>query len=113
MRSDLPLEGRALLLELVDLLLDGLQLALALLGGDDLAVQLADLARHVEVQGQAHEDGPPANTVSRRYACTEPGVEGTPAEDFFFFVGRSAAIKLIRIIGRPPFGQPDPPRWRR
>jgi hypothetical protein len=40
----LPLEGRSLLLELVDLLLDGLQLLLALLGGDDLAVQLADLA---------------------------------------------------------------------
>ena len=53
---DLALEGRPLQLEGVDLPLDLLQLALALLGGGDLGVQLADLARHVEVEGQADEE---------------------------------------------------------
>ena len=109
---DLALEGRPLLLQLVHLLLDRLQLSLALLGGHDLAVQLADLARHVQVQGQADEDG-----AAREHGHEQVGLHGprsgaAPA-DFFFLVGRSAARRLIRIIGRPPFGRPDRRRSRR
>ena len=64
---DLPLEGGALQLQGVDLALDLLQLALALLGGGDLGVELADLRRHVEAEAQRRPAGRrPAKRPSRR-----------------------------------------------
>ena len=115
---DLPLEGGALQLQGVDLPLDLLQLALALLGGGDLGVELADLPRHVEEEAQADQQGAAEEDAEQEVRLHGAGggrgaaAATAAAAALRFLVGRSEADRLIRIIGRQPFGRPARRRWR-